>query len=173
MIPHPRDTGAIAKLGITVLAAIAWTGAALAQPPSEIPDPALTPGVVASTDAAEVCGKREGLTYSQRHRATTQHMKEEVFRRYGIDPQIGRAQEWEIDHRGPLCSGFADVLENLWAQPGNGLGARFTFHDKDKLEAHACRAVCSGAVPLAVAQSWFLAPDWRVPFCQIIGGPPC
>ena len=114
----------------------------------EIPDPALTPGAVASTDAREICGEVAGLTYSRQHRQTTREMKAEVRQRYGV-PQGWRG---EIDHRVPLCLGGADVVENLWPQTD--------FQAKDELEAQACRAVCHGQMTVQQGQAIFLG-DWR------------
>lgn len=130
--------------------------------PREIPDSTLTPGVVASTDAAEVCGIEGGLSYSKRHRQTPAGLKALVRKRYGI----AGGGEWEIDHRVPLALGGADVAYNLWPQPGNGHGAAWTFHDKDRLEQFAWERVCKmQRMFLAEAQRMFLAPDWRVAYC--------
>ena len=43
------------------------------------PDDTLTPGVVGSAEFADVCGLVDGQTYSQRHRETTQKMKNEAY----------------------------------------------------------------------------------------------
>ena len=118
------------------------------------PDPALTPGKVATTDVREVCATEDNLSYSRRHRATSHELKSWVFREYGIEPPQGYARtEWEIDHRIPLCLGGADEAANLWPQN------RTTFPKKDRLEAHACREVCAGRLSLVEAQGWFLG-DW-------------
>ena len=134
---------------------------AIADPPiRELPDPKLTPGVVASTEIAEVCGIEDGLTYSQRHRATTREMKLAVLREYGEKPQFGG----EIDHLYPLCIGGADDIKNLWAEPAVGT---WSYHDKDRLEAEACRQVCRHhKMPLAEAQALFV-PDWRKGYCKM------
>ena len=113
----------------------------------EMPDPTLTPGVVASIDAGEVCG-RGSLTYSQAHRQTTREMKLEVIHAYGLTPPF----RGEIDHRIPLCLGGADDVRNLWPQRD--------FQAKDRLETFACREVCAGRVSITEAQGWFLG-DWR------------
>jgi len=155
-----------------ILAILAAALPAYAEDLPIVPDPTLTPGVIASTDEAEVCGVVGGKTYSQRHRKTTSAMKAEVFKRYGIDRRT--AGEVEVDHRVPLCLGAADAVEDLWIEPGINHGTVWTFHIKDKLEAFACRETCQRhAVSLQEAQSWFLAPDWRVAYCEKIGGSPC
>ena len=146
----PRRTSFMA--GIVLAGSLAFP--ALAQ---TMPDPSLTPGVVASTDTAEVCGYVDGLSYSRRHRATTLEMKREVRRRYGITGY------WrgEIDHRAPLCVGGADVVENLWPQAD--------FQAKDELEAQVCRAVCHGQMTLQQGQAIFLG-DWRGHLSEKRGG---
>jgi hypothetical protein len=133
---------------------------------SVLPDPVLTPGVVASTDQAEVCGIIGGLSYSKRHRVTPPEMKAAVRQRYGM------AHCGEIDHRGPLALGFADVVENLWCQPGPP--EVWNYKLKDKLETFVWEAVCKHhTMTLAEGQEIFLATDWRGPYCHYFPGPPC
>src|SRR6476469_47970 len=111
-------------------AALLWplcSSLALAEPhcrPGEIPDEKCSPGVVASTDEADVCGIVGGQSYSKRHRATPAGLKALITRRYGQTPDSG---DHEIDHVGPLALGFADVVYNLWYQFGYGRGYRFTY----------------------------------------------
>jgi hypothetical protein len=119
------------------------------------PDPALTPGKVATTDLREVCAIDGDMSYSRRHRTTTAALKSWVFREYGIEPPNEPAArgEWEIDHLVPLCLGGADEAANLWPQN------KATSRKKDRLEAQACREVCAGRLSLSEAQGWFRA-DW-------------
>ncbi len=132
-----------------------------------LPDPGLTPGVIASTDQVEVCGIVNGLSYSKRHRVTTSEMKAEVRQRYGAR-QCG-----EIDHRLMLALGGADDIDNLWCQPGPDETV-WHYKLKDKLELFVWEAVCKHhTMSLAEGQAMFMAPDWRVPYCQFIGGSPC
>ena len=150
-----------------IVAAFSLLGlCAIATRAGELPDPALTPGVVASTDPAEVCGYVGGLSYSARHRKTTVAMKAAVAREYGA------ARCGEIDHRVELSLGGADVPANLWCQPGPPVV--WNFRLKDRLESYVWRAVCrQHMMSLAAGQAIFLAPDWRVAYCQFIKGPPC
>jgi hypothetical protein len=129
-----------------------------------LPDPALTPGVIASTDESEVCGIVGGRSYSQRHRQTGEALKDWVMREYGLVSRRG----YEVDHRVELSLGGGDVAANLWPQSYSGpLGA----HQKDELEHAAWKMVCKEhGVPLAVAQSWFLLPDWRVVYRALEDG---
>lgn len=143
---------------------IAWPAAAEELPSR--PDDAKTPGIVATTDIADVCGRVDGRTYSQRHRDTTAEMKRDAYAAYGVD-KAGR--EFEVDHRVPLCLGGADALENLWPQKG---WEHPSFHDKDRLETSACRAVCvTHEMTLEEGQALFLG-DWITAFEEIFGQPP-
>lgn len=142
---------------------------ALSGGPGEVPDPALTPGLVASTSAAEVCSIYASYppqTYSQAHRQTTREMKEKVAEEY----HLSRSQ-WhsvEFDHRVSLCLGGADDVRNLWPQ---SLSGPWNAHDKDRLETELCRRVCHGTMALDQAQSVLLG-DWRDGYTQIFGGSP-
>ena len=131
---------------------------------ADVLPPAEAPGVVASTDQAEVCGYADGQTYSQRHRQTTAEMKHEAAR--------DQRHCGEIDHRLPLSLGGADDVHNLWCQPGPP--ETWNFHLKDKVEVYVWQAVCKHhTMTLADGQAVFLSPDWRVAYCEFIGGPPC
>lgn len=128
--------------------------------------PPEAPGLIASVDEAEVCGVVDGMTYSQRHRQTTPEMKREVRERDGM------ASCGEIDHRLPLALGGADDVRNLWCQPPPP--EVWNFKLKDRMEAFIWHATCrQHTMTLAAAQAIFLEPDWRGPFCELIGGAPC
>jgi len=149
-----------------ILAVLAAALPAYAEDLPVVPDPTLTPGVVASTDEAEVCGIVDGKTYSQRHRKTTSAMKGEVFKRYGIQ-KAGR--EFEVDHRVELSLGGADELGNLWPEEG---WQHPSFHDKDRLEARVWRMVCKEhSMSLADGQAIFLG-DWREGYQKVFGAAP-
>ncbi len=130
-----------------------------------VPDPALTPGVIASTDEAVVCATG-AASYSKQHRQTSAAMKSEVRQRYGME-RCG-----EIDHRLPLAIGGADAVENLWCQPGGP--EPWGYKLKDHLEVYVWEAVCKHhTMTLAQGQAIFMEPDWREPYCALIGGEPC
>ncbi len=141
------------RIATALLAALVTVGSlsalSVADPGApEFPDDR-TPGVVASTNAAEVCGYVGGLSYSKRHRATTPEMKREVRQRYNVP------REWrgEIDHRLPLALGGADDIRNLWPQTD--------FKPKDELELRTWEAVCRyHTLTLEQGQAIFLG-DWR------------
>jgi hypothetical protein len=133
----------------------------------ELPDPGRTPGVIASTDEADVCGVVDGLTYSARHRKTSERMKSQVRALYNAT-SCG-----EIDHRLELSLGGADDVRNLWCQPGPE-EAVWNYKLKDRLETYLWRTVCKRhEMVITEAQAVFLAPDWRPAYCEFIGGPPC
>ena len=130
-----------------------------AMPP--IPDPALTPGAIASSDPAVVCARQ---SYSRQHRQTTYAMKVAVYRRYGI---VRAGRDFEVDHRVPLALGGADTLANLWPQEG---WFSPSYHDKDRLETRVWLMVCrERTMTLTEGQALFLAPDWREGYRQLFG----
>lgn len=138
-----------------------------------LPDPALTPGEIASTDEAEVCGRVDGETYERRTRAAlTEKLKREITVSYGQVPH--QDGDHELDHRVPAALGGASTKRNVWWQPGRGHGTPWTFQIKDRLDTMAWRMVCvKHTMPLTAAQGLFLQADWRLPYCQLIGGDIC
>ena len=154
------------RLAMTgIVAALALTPALADNLPTR-PDDARTPGAVSSTNRAEVCGMINGRTYSQRHRQTSTALKSQAYAVYRVQ-KAGR--DFEIDHRVPLCLGGADAIVNLWPQWG---WEHPSYHDKDRLEAYLCRAVCrTRKVTLQDAQAIFLG-DWIAGFEQIYRQPP-
>lgn len=155
-------------ISIALFVMLITTPAALSCTASDVPDDTCTPGVVASTDEADVCAIVNGESYSKQHRHTSSQLKSKVAREYG------RSHCGEIDHRLELSLGGADAEPNLWCQPGP-TETEWNFRLKDRLEAYAWRQVCHlHAMSLQDAQTIFLPPnDWRVAYCRYIGGPPC
>jgi hypothetical protein len=139
----------------------------------ELPDPTLTPGAVSSTDEAEVCGRVNGETYEKRSRSSlTSSLKHKITRAYGQTP--GQDGDHELDHRVPAALGGESSARNVWWQPGRGHRTAWTYHVKDRLDTWAWREVCvNHSVTLSDAQAWFLEPDWRIPYCKLIGGNLC
>jgi len=141
-----RNISIATGLAISVVASAAIV---VGEPYGGTIPPLAAPGLVATSDATEVCDTHGG-TYSKRHRATSYELKHEIFMRdLGYIPTGRERVSWEIDHRVPLCLGGADEAPNLWAQQN--------FHSKDEDEAWACREVCHGALPIKVAQACFMA----------------
>ncbi len=105
----------------------------------------LTPGVVRTTDARQICAK--GFT-TKAYRRTTLRMKKQVCAAYGIR-QGCPGKTIEIDHLISLELGGADDVRNLWPQtyapvPG--------AHQKDLVENWLHREVCAGRIALPEAQ---------------------
>lgn len=152
----------VQKEGRPIIAALAMllltTRTAGAQEAPILPDSS-SPGLVASTDEKDVCGKVNGLTYTKRHRSGT------------VERSLHCPKGWEADHRVPLAAGGADDPRNLWCEPP---GTPWGWKVKDRLDVYAWRAVCiDHSVPLTEAQGWFLAPDWRVAYCRNFDDPAC
>lgn len=159
---------------------------AVQAPVSMVPDHSLTPGVAASTDVGVICEKvktpeggalldqtghplfaTKDLTYSRRHRKTTEEDRKLDFATYNIPWDLH--DSYEDDHLLPLCLGGADAMGNRWPQ---SLEGQWNAHMKDKLEDYACRQVCEGKLSLDKAQHWFLSPaDWRDAYKQVFGNP--
>lgn len=158
----PQKPGAI-LFGAGVLLLV--IGIARATDAPILPDPTLTPGAVASTDEAEVCGIVGGKTYSQRHRVWTH--RADTMRKYGIDPHTPFS-EVEDDDRVPVCLGGDNASPlNHWAMRAP------EYHAKDRAEAEVCRRVCRHhTMTLQAGQAIFLAPDWRDGYRQVFGTPP-
>lgn len=126
------------------LLALALLSPGSCHPRGDLPDPACTPGAVATTDVAVVCG-----TSTRTRRHVTAGTRHEVLAAYGVRDARG----WELDHLVPLELGGANSAANLWPEPPPG------FHDKDKAENLLHARVCSGAMSLAEAQKAFQT-DW-------------
>ena len=119
--------------------------AALADP--AMPDPALTPGAVATTDPAVICAPG----YARAHR--TWRGRQNTMREYDIAPSEWR--DYTDDDRVPVCLGGDNASpKNHWAQPFDEALV------KDRLEDEMCREVCAGEISLPAAQAIFLG-DWR------------
>lgn len=146
-------------VGISVVGLLAAFSIVDSPPVAVVPQH--TPGAIASTDKADICGFSEGLSYSKRHRHTPPELKREIRQRDGCVPPS------EVDHMVPLALGGADTRENLWCQPGTGT---WNYHKKDRLEVTLWEDVCHRHnVSLEDAQAAFTGPDWRIPYCHLFG----
>jgi hypothetical protein len=131
-----------------------------------IPDPTLTPGAVLTTDAAAVC--QPGYAETVRH--TSGKLKAFIYREYGITAeQRAGGSRFEVDHLISLSLGGADVAANLWpqsfdTQPWNAAV-------KDRLENRLHALVCSGRLPLEVAQRE-IAADWIAAYRKYVSPAP-
>jgi hypothetical protein len=104
---------------------------------AQLPDAQLTPGVIRTTSAAEICAPK---FRTKPFRLTTAAMKKQVCAAYQVKPcpKLGRM---EIDHLIPLELGGLDDVRNLWPQMARYPGSP-GFHVKDKLENELKRRVC-------------------------------
>src|SRR5438034_5712220 len=66
------------------IALVAAMSRASAEDLPIIPNDTMTPGAVASTNRADVCGTVNGLTYSERHRQTSQALKMRAYAAYAV-----------------------------------------------------------------------------------------
>jgi hypothetical protein len=104
---------------------------------AQLPDARLTPGVIRTTSAAEICAKS---FRTKPFRLTTAAMKKQVCAAYHVKqcPKLGTL---ELDHLVPLELGGLDDVRNLWPQMARYPGS-VGFHVKDKLENELKRRVC-------------------------------
>lgn len=140
-----------------------------------LPNPTLTPGVIASTDRAEVCVPG----YATAHRHVTTDTKLDVYRAYHLEPAgrwvIGPPRRWqsdfEVDHLVPLALGGSNDPRNLWPQSYRTRTWNATA--KDALENRIRWMVCVGrTLTLADAQQAIRA-NWIVAYRFFItNGPP-
>ncbi len=124
-----------------------------------LPDPACTPGAIdprvsIATAAGTICTSGYAATVRPPV-AVTDRIKREQMAAYGLQGQPLSA--YELDHLISLELGGAPAdVANLWPEPWTGDG---NAHQKDAIETHLKRGVCSGAVSLADAQR-MIATDW-------------
>ncbi len=123
------------------------------------PDPKLTPGVVRTSDATEICAKK---FRTKPFRKTTQAMKKHVCDEYHIKP-CPKVGKMEIDHLLPLELGGLDDERNLWVQLAP------EFHWKDALENKLKHLVCiDKTLDLATAQQEIMT-DWPSAYKKYVG----
>lgn len=123
-----------------------------------LPDKAFTPGDVLRVTSAQICHPG----YSRSVRDVPEATKLAVYREYGVERKPGVC--CEVDHLVPLSIGGANTILNLWPEPYLPRpGAR----QKDVLEDHLHRLVCSGKMPLATAQK-LISGDWYQAYLRIV-----
>jgi hypothetical protein len=95
-------------------------------------------------------------------RETSEALKEEAFRVYGLQHPHDRGHSYEVDHRVPLSLGCREEISNLWPESRTAVG--FNAWEKDWLEYRLYTLVChpkpgDPIVTLRAAQDAFLG-DW-------------
>lgn len=118
---------------------------------SYLPNPALTPGLAATTNVDEVCAK----DYPKKARKVSEQTKSGVYYRYGVD-QKECVDGCKIDHLIPLAIGGSNQVRNLWPHE---YGAQWSVYKKTRLEVRLRREVCAGQLDIIEAQEC-IATDW-------------
>lgn len=134
---------------------ILFIAQALALSPS-YPDPELTPGaydprVTQATIQETICVA--GWSKDVRH--VSKATKEEVYRRYGLDYRKLHGK-YEVDHFISLEFGGLNDISNLWPE---AYEPRPGAHEKDVVETHLKRSICSGKLTLNEARL-IIKQDW-------------
>ena len=146
----------------TIATLLAFTVTASAQDLPQVPNPALTMGVVnPAATVAIICVK--GYTSQPGVRNVTDATKAKVFAEYGVDP---KADQFEIDHLISLELGGANDIHNLWPQAYNT--KPLNAHVKDALENKLHALVCAGKADLATVQH-DIATDWVAAYRKYVG----
>lgn len=103
-----------------------------------VPDPALTPGAVETSDPAAICAP--GYLASRPRTYGTPAERAQWARIFGsYHVPLSASRDYELDHLIPRCLGGADTDANLWPQTREG---RWNADRKDELEREACRLAC-------------------------------
>lgn len=116
-----------------------------------MPNRALTPGAIQSSDTAAICTPG----WAAAHRNVSYATEDYVAQEYGLSSHYG----YEIDHLIPLELGGSNSVGNLWPQP---YGSPYGANQKDGLEDYLHQQVCDNGLPLATAQheiaiNWYAA----------------
>ena len=114
--------------------------------PTSLPNAALTPGAVLTSDVNTIC--KTG--YSSTVRNVTGAEKQQAAAEYHY---TGPSSGVEYDHLISLELGGGNDLKNLWPQP------IAEAHVKDRLENYLHAAVCSGKMQLPDVQAR-VAANW-------------
>jgi hypothetical protein len=126
-----------------------------------LPDPALTPGAVRTTNVGEICSTS---THELRH--WSRDRDDHIMAEYSLPP--GPHPQFEVDHLLSLNLGGADSDSNLWPEPRRSIEPTWNAEAKDRLEIELQNLVCSGAVDLKTAQRDMIA-DWTDAYQKYIG----
>ena len=127
-----------------------------------LPDPALTPGAVRTSGAADVCGDR----HTRQFRHWSRARDDRILAEYGLP--AGPHPDFEIDHLIPLDLGGADDDRNLWPEPRRSIEPEWNAERKDRLEWRMADMVCGGQLDLTAAQE-AIRDNWVDAYRTYIG----
>ena len=144
--------------------------AARAAPKQPRPDATLTPG--AADPAVNQDNVQQTICvpgYTKAVRKVSSSTKTKVFIEYDISKS--ERSKYVIDHLIPLELGGSNDIKNLWPEPKKG---EQTSVDKDAVEFLLNQFVCTGHVPLpiaqlAIARNWTTAVDDSIALANAAG----
>jgi hypothetical protein len=146
-----------------VLVAASVSFGAFGQDARVLPDSALTPGAVRTTDKADVCIDRR----TRQYRHWSREQADRILHEYGLPPGP-YSQSYELDHLIPLDLGGADEDANLWPEPRRSVEPEWNAERKDRLEWKLADLVCGGQLDLATAQK-AIRDNWVDAYRTYIG----
>lgn len=123
-----------------------------------MPNAAITPGEVLSTNVNEICISG----YAKRTRDVSTATKNEVYAEYGITSHA--PNQYEIDHLIPLGIGGANDIRNLWPQPTDPRPGRL---EKDALEDELHNRICDRSLDIRTAQQ-AVATNWLAAYLKYV-----
>jgi hypothetical protein len=148
--PAYTASGSPAQPSSSASRAPASSASRAAGVPGDVPMPnlALTPGAIQSSDTAAICTPG----WAEAHRDVSYATEDDVAREYGLSSHYG----YEIDHLIPLELGGSNAVANLWPEPYD---SPYGATQKDGLEDYLHDQVCDHGLPLATAQQE-IASNW-------------
>lgn len=133
------------------------SSSALAQ---SMPNPALTPGAIRTTDATELCAKS---FRTKKYRIATEETKKKVCAAYQVKDCPHQGKE-ELDDLVALEIGGENVEANLWVQMAP------EYHAKDKLENRLKKMICANPPQITVEQAQQeIRTDWVAAYRKYVG----
>jgi len=136
---------------------------------SDVPNPALTPGVSRGLSLETICATKWGKD----HRAVTEAMKNQVYAAYGLKNRVGECAQsprgCEVDHLISRENGGADDVKNLWPEH---YGAACGAEKKDHLENVIHGLICSQKLSIQQGQDE-LSYNWITSYSKYVDPKGC